>query len=167
MASELTFRGQSESHTAADSYSPKPLKPWLSISSPIRYLLREQRLLCVLAGIAIATVLFSFLPNKIQNQQDQLGIYRHDEPLTFENPTTTTIRPQQSYEFHSGKIALGLKSKGLRIVVTGGAGFVGSHLVDRLIARGDSLKSVETRSVGQNRSIFGQSVKIGQSVRNR
>ena len=29
--------------------------------------------------------------------------------------------------------------KGLRIVVTGGAGFVGGHLVDRLIARGDSV----------------------------
>ncbi|CAN1353249.1 UDP-glucuronic acid decarboxylase 2 [Linum perenne] len=155
MASELTFRGQSESHTAADSYSPKPPKPWLSISSPIRYLLREQRLLCVLAGIAIATVLFSFLPNKIQNQQDQqLGIYRHDEPLTFENPTTTTIRPQQSYKFHSGKIPLGLKSKGLRIVVTGGAGFVGSHLVDRLIARGDSVIVVDNFFTGRKENVM-------------
>ncbi|CAN1743500.1 UDP-glucuronic acid decarboxylase 2 [Linum perenne] len=114
----------------------------------ICYLLHEHRLICVLVGIAIATVIFSFLPSKIQDQQ-QLAIYRHDEPLTFDNPTTTTIHPQQQpYKFHSGNISMGLKSKGLRIDVTGGAGFVGSHLVDRLIARGDII-IVSTRRTNQ------------------
>ena len=42
-----------------------------------------------------------------------------------------------------GKVPLGLKRKGLRIVVTGGAGFVGSHLVDRLMERGDSVIVVD------------------------
>ncbi|CAN4091414.1 unnamed protein product [Withania somnifera] len=53
-----------------------------------------------------------------------------------------------------GKIPLGLKSKGLRIVVTGGAGFVGSHLVDRLIARGDSVIVVDNFFTGRKENVM-------------
>ncbi|CAN4093059.1 unnamed protein product [Withania somnifera] len=59
-----------------------------------------------------------------------------------------------------GKIPLGLKRKGLRIVVTGGAGFVGSHLVDRLIARGDSVIVVDNFFTGRKENVmhhFGNS----------
>ncbi|KAK6126133.1 hypothetical protein DH2020_040111 [Rehmannia glutinosa] len=38
-----------------------------------------------------------------------------------------------------GRVPVGIGSKRKRIVVTGGAGFVGSHLVDKLIARGDDV----------------------------
>lgn len=48
-----------------------------------------------------------------------------------------------------GKIPLGIKRKGLRIMVTGGAGFVGSHLVDRLIARADSEIVVDNFFTGR------------------
>ena len=44
---------------------------------------------------------------------------------------------------------LGLKKKGLRILVTGGAGFVGSHLVDRLIERGDTVIVVDNFFTGR------------------
>lgn len=53
-----------------------------------------------------------------------------------------------------GKIPLGLKTKGLRIVVTGGAGFVGSHLVDRLMARGDSVIVVDNFFTGRKENVM-------------
>lgn len=53
-----------------------------------------------------------------------------------------------------GKIPLGLKRKVLRIVVTGGAGFVGSHLVDRLIARGDSVIVVDNFFTGRKENVM-------------
>jgi dTDP-glucose 4,6-dehydratase len=41
----------------------------------------------------------------------------------------------------------------MRIVVTGGAGFLGSHLCDALIARGDSVVCVDNLSTGQESNI--------------
>ena len=37
----------------------------------------------------------------------------------------------------------------MRILVTGGAGFIGSHLCDALIARGDSVVCLDNFSTGQ------------------
>ncbi len=36
----------------------------------------------------------------------------------------------------------------MRIVVTGGAGFIGSHLTDAFLARGDQVMVVDDLSVG-------------------
>ena len=36
----------------------------------------------------------------------------------------------------------------MRVMVTGGAGFVGSHMVDRLVARGDDVLVVDDLSTG-------------------
>src|SRR5690349_11035296 len=36
----------------------------------------------------------------------------------------------------------------MRVLVTGGAGFIGSHLVDALVARGDDVVVVDNLSVG-------------------
>ena len=52
-----------------------------------------------------------------------------------------------------GRVPLGLKSKRLRVLVTGGAGFVGSHLVDRLIARGDSVIVVDNFFTGRKENL--------------
>ncbi|GAA0155420.1 hypothetical protein Leryth_020428 [Lithospermum erythrorhizon] len=52
-----------------------------------------------------------------------------------------------------GRVPLGLKHKGLRVLVTGGSGFVGSHLVDRLIARGDSVIVVDNFFTGNKRNL--------------
>ncbi|VAH06694.1 unnamed protein product [Triticum turgidum subsp. durum] len=57
-------------------------------------------------------------------------------------------------QFVAGKVPLGLKRKGLRVLVTGGAGFVGSHLVDRLVARGDSVIVVDNLFTGRKENVM-------------
>ena len=56
----------------------------------------------------------------------------------------------------AGKVPLGLKRKRLRVVVTGGAGFVGSHLVDRLLERGDSVIVVDNFFTGRKENLLHQ-----------
>jgi UDP-glucose 4-epimerase len=43
----------------------------------------------------------------------------------------------------------------LKAVVTGGAGFIGSHLVDALVARGDAVTIIDNLSTGNLRNISG------------
>ncbi|XP_023524503.1 UDP-glucuronic acid decarboxylase 2-like [Cucurbita pepo subsp. pepo] len=158
MGSELIFRGHDETQPTADAYSPKPPKPWLSVTRPIRYMLREQRLLFVLLGIAIATIVFTLFPSS--NSASQAS-YNYDpiptELARWSNTPSYEHRPR--FHVHrvmnsGGKIPLGLKRKGLRIVVTGGAGFVGSHLVDRLIDRGDSVIVVDNFFTGRKENVM-------------
>ncbi|KAG6415296.1 hypothetical protein SASPL_122702 [Salvia splendens] len=157
MASELIFRGH-ESQPVSDAYSPKPAKPWLSVARPIHYILREQRLLFVFVGIAIATLFFTVLPAAGPKPHAPI------DDSSYIPSELTQSRPQRSmyqnghvatgFGINSvGKIPLGLKRKGLRIVVTGGAGFVGSHLVDRLMARGDSVIVVDNFFTGRKENL--------------
>ncbi|XP_041991353.1 UDP-glucuronic acid decarboxylase 2-like [Salvia splendens] len=158
MASELIFRGH-ESQPVSDAYSPKPPKPWLSVARPIHYILREQRLLFVFVGIAIATLFFTVLP--AAGPKPHVPI----DDSSYIPAELTQSRPHRSmyqnghvatgFGINSvGKIPLGLKRKGLRIVVTGGAGFVGSHLVDRLMARGDSVIVVDNFFTGRKENLL-------------
>src|SRR5690242_20023030 len=41
----------------------------------------------------------------------------------------------------------------MRILVTGGAGFIGSHLCDRLIERGDEVWCVDNLRLGRRRNV--------------
>src|SRR5579859_3580320 len=41
----------------------------------------------------------------------------------------------------------------MRVLVTGGAGFIGSHLCDRLIARGDSVWCIDNFHLGSKRNV--------------
>lgn len=52
-----------------------------------------------------------------------------------------------------GKVPLGLRRKVKRVVVTGGAGFVGSHLVDRLMERGDNVIVVDNFFTGRKDNV--------------
>ncbi|WJX19928.1 UDP-glucuronic acid decarboxylase 4 [Trifolium repens] len=158
MSSELTFRGH-EAQQVNDEYSPKPNKPWLSAIRPIRYMLREQRLVFVLIGIVIATLFFTLAPStSTKSSSSSFSTVHYDShPISyFENePKTTPYHQRAAAVVHSfGKIPLGIKRKGLRIVVTGGAGFVGSHLVDRLIARGDSVIVVDNFFTGRKENVM-------------
>ncbi|KAJ0112299.1 hypothetical protein Patl1_00998 [Pistacia atlantica] len=155
MGSELIYRGH-ESQPVTDSYQPKRIKPWFAVTRPIRYMLREQRLVFVLVGIALATLFFSVIPSsRNPNAHNHLAI---SDSLSY-YPAETHERiynPRIGFgSFNSGgKVPLGLKRKGLRIVVTGGAGFVGSHLVDRLIARGDSVIVVDNFFTGRKENVM-------------
>ncbi|KAB2605119.1 UDP-glucuronic acid decarboxylase 2-like [Pyrus ussuriensis x Pyrus communis] len=162
MGSELIFRGHEADQHVADTYSPKRPKPWASVTRPFQYLLREQRLVFILVGIAIATVGFTLLPSSTPrspyaSSNVPISNYvRYD----FDSSATTQYKPAYERRFglnswgSSGKVPLGLKRKGLRIVVTGGAGFVGSHLVDRLIARGDSVIVVDNFFTGRKENVM-------------
>ncbi|XP_071720897.1 UDP-glucuronic acid decarboxylase 2-like [Rutidosis leptorrhynchoides] len=155
MGSELTYRGH-ESQTISDQYFPKPNKPWLSVIRPIRYILREQRLLFIFIGILIGAVFISLFYGSGSGAGTTIN-YRGDYFVSG----TEILNPQRPVFRHGfgsmnsgGKIPLGLKRKGLRIVVTGGAGFVGSHLVDRLIARGDSVIVVDNFFTGNKDNVM-------------
>ncbi|OVA00227.1 NAD-dependent epimerase/dehydratase [Macleaya cordata] len=161
MGSELIYRGHDdETQQVSDVYSPKPNKPWLSVTRPVRYMLREQRLIFVLIGIAIATLFFALLPSSPAHFSHQKYDYNPIPDTYF--PSETRLTHRAVYENRGGfglvnsggKIPLGLKRKGLRIVVTGGAGFVGSHLVDRLINRGDSVIVVDNFFTGRKENVM-------------
>ena len=42
-----------------------------------------------------------------------------------------------------------------RYLVTGGAGFIGSHVVDALAARGDAVRVVDDLSTGRRENLSG------------
>ncbi|KAL7596990.1 hypothetical protein Lser_V15G30706 [Lactuca serriola] len=115
------------------------------IMNPIRYILREQRILYLVIGIAISVLLFNVdvIPSspalRVAEQiSDSTPIPRR---ITFE------VHAKGSYHVNIGK-------KSQRVVVTGGAGFVGSHLVDRLMARGDSVIVVDSFFTGRKDNLF-------------
>ncbi|VAH18459.1 unnamed protein product [Triticum turgidum subsp. durum] len=132
MASELTYRGGAASPSAgaagaAGEYSsPKPAssKPLAWLPRAARYAAAEHRPLFALVGMLVAAAIFC---------------------LAAHNP---------GRQFVAGKVPLGLKRKGLRVLVTGGAGFVGSHLVDRLVARGDSVIVVDNLFTGRKENVM-------------
>jgi len=138
------------------SYSPKAKQRW-TLSKSVEYMLCEQRFVFVLVGVAIATVFFLCLPSGSRRDASSssyavLEAYNGEAtervfekaPYRVEHARITSL---------GGKIPLGLQRKPLRIVVTGGAGFVGSHLVDRLIERGDSVIGVDNFFTGRKENV--------------
>ncbi|XP_051127883.1 UDP-glucuronic acid decarboxylase 4-like [Andrographis paniculata] len=129
----------------------KKNKKRLSWKYPFEYIIQEQRFVCLLVGITIAGVGF----NVVQ-------IPTHKE----ESIASDQVHHRIGYELDhgslghfsaGGKVPLGLKGRGLRILVTGGAGFVGSHLVDRLIDRGDSVIVVDNFFTGRKENVLHHS----------
>lgn len=52
-----------------------------------------------------------------------------------------------------------------KILVTGGAGFIGSHLVDELIKRGNKVITIDNLSTGKRKNINPQSVFYNLNIR--
>ncbi|CAN6169226.1 unnamed protein product [Urochloa humidicola] len=118
----------------------------------------EQRLLFALVGMALASLVFLLAPSGSGSTAASSSSVAHlaavglaarqyggamPSRVAFEEPI---LRP--------GRVPLGLRRKGLRVVVTGGAGFVGSHLVDRLLARGDSVIVVDNLFTGRKENVL-------------
>ncbi|RWW05738.1 hypothetical protein GW17_00030980, partial [Ensete ventricosum] len=85
MGSELIYGGHDGLSLAeSDGYTSKPEKRLLWLLRPLRYLLREQRLLFMLVGVALATLVFAFAPASPSPSAAEL--IRHDvvEPLLLE-----------------------------------------------------------------------------------
>ncbi|KAG1365246.1 putative UDP-glucuronic acid decarboxylase 2 [Cocos nucifera] len=153
--SELVYRGHESQPQPDGAYSPKPEKGWLAVPRLVRYLLREQRLLFVLLGVALATVLFS-VPHLSFRHPPPLagGIGGGATGLAHPHHHGGHLRLSERAATAGGKVPLALRRRGRRVVVTGGAGFVGSHLVDRLMARGDTVIVVDNFFTGRKENVM-------------
>ena len=159
MASELTYRGGASpsAGSGAGGYFPKPSKQLAWLPRAARYATGEHRPLFALAGMLFAAAVFS-----IANPSGSSGTssYSSGGAVSSSNPLSRfSVEPaarhhQAARHFVGGKVPLGLKRKGLRVLVTGGAGFVGSHLVDRLVERGDSVIVVDNLFTGRKDNVM-------------
>jgi UDP-glucose 4-epimerase len=55
--------------------------------------------------------------------------------------------------------------RSVRVVVTGGAGFIGSHVVDALVARGDEVTVVDSLATGKRENVSGQATLHENDIR--
>jgi UDP-glucuronate decarboxylase len=82
-----------------------------------------------------------------------VGLYQEILRQNFKN------RAEQIWTVGSSKVSLGLilnkkSSAGMRILVTGGAGFIGSHLIDRLMTDGQEVICLDNFFTGDKRNIL-------------
>ncbi|KAH7512988.1 hypothetical protein FEM48_Zijuj12G0148700 [Ziziphus jujuba var. spinosa] len=137
-------------------YSPKTLKHPRSLPRSINYLFKEQRLLFILVGILIGSTFFILQPtlSHLGPSESNSAIPRH--VTTGVTTTHDQIASYSKSNFGPGKtgrIPVGIGNRRLRIVVTGGAGFVGSHLVDKLIARGNDVIVIDNFFTGRKDNV--------------
>ncbi|KAK3138988.1 hypothetical protein QOZ80_5AG0376190 [Eleusine coracana subsp. coracana] len=160
MASELTYRGGGASPVAGagpGAYSPKPSKPLAWLPRAARYAVAEHRPVFALAGMLFAAAVFS-IASPSGSSSPATGAAVSSYTTNSHNPLARySVEPAHrdvpARHFVGGKVPLGLKRKGLRVLVTGGAGFVGSHLVDRLLERGDSVIVVDNLFTGRKDNV--------------
>ncbi|KAG0465139.1 hypothetical protein HPP92_019303 [Vanilla planifolia] len=143
---------QIPTHSSVKPLKPPPPRSYSFPRSVATYLLREQRLLFVVVGALIASTFFLLQPSHFSQSSDPT-------PRRISIPHfSPTITPSSSGEGRGGETGIrfpvGLKKPGTRVLVTGGAGFVGSHLVDRLIERGDSVIVLDNLFTGRKENIL-------------
>ncbi|XP_010260025.1 PREDICTED: UDP-glucuronic acid decarboxylase 1-like [Nelumbo nucifera] len=152
------YRRDDENPITTSSYSTKTLKQPRTIPRSINYLMKEQRLLFILVGILIASTFFILQPSL-----SRLGPPESHHVIPREFPVSVSghqqiLNPSWSSGNHQlgkvGRVPAGIRRPGLRIVVTGGAGFVGSHLVDKLLARGDYVIVIDNFFTGRKENVM-------------
>ncbi|XP_072953964.1 UDP-glucuronic acid decarboxylase 1-like [Typha angustifolia] len=132
---------QSPSQIPTHSSKTSKPRPTSLPRSAASYLLREQRLLFVLLGALLASSFFLLHP--YLSSSSHASDHHHNLPV-FRRPAISG---------GGGRLPAGLSRRPLRIVVTGGAGFVGSHLVDKLLARGDNVIVIDNFFTGRKDNV--------------
>jgi UDP-glucuronate decarboxylase len=112
------------------------------------YLLREQRFLFVLLGFLLASSFFFLYPSSV-SPHSAAG---SSSATNFAAAVARKI-PRGGASSAARRLPVGVRKPSLRVVVTGGAGFVGSHLVDKLLARGDSVIVVDNFFTGRKDNV--------------
>ncbi|XVE65601.1 hypothetical protein DITRI_Ditri08aG0013300 [Diplodiscus trichospermus] len=158
MTSELIHRNQTPpTQPSLPTRINKPSSIVRNSTTPFRYMLQKQRFVFVLVGILIAALFFNTFPISSSQEPSHGVISNHVLASESTHVTRRVLYEARPEAFRSsnvgGKVPSGLKRKSLRIVVTGGAGFVGSHLVDRLIGRGDSVIVVDNFFTGRKENL--------------
>ncbi|XP_073289347.1 UDP-glucuronic acid decarboxylase 1-like [Primulina huaijiensis] len=160
-------RGEEMPISQTPPYSPKSLKHTRSIQRSISYLLREQRLLFILVGILIASTFFIIQPSLSRlssassssvDPRHRISAESHDSIVNYEGGSDTgrkyeNLVGRSPYFNGVGRVPVGIGGKRKRVVVTGGAGFVGSHLVDKLIAGGDDVIVIDNFFTGRKENV--------------
>nr|XP_043631627.1 UDP-glucuronic acid decarboxylase 1 [Erigeron canadensis] len=150
-------RRDEESPPTTTAYSPKSLKHSQS-SSPkifsrsINYIFKEQRFLFILIGILIGSTIVIIkptIPTITISENDRITEITK-MPLPRSVQSSNLYRPESG---GVGRIPVGIGRKRWRVVVTGGSGFVGSHLVDKLIARGDDVIVIDNFFTGRKQNV--------------
>ncbi|CAI8610658.1 unnamed protein product [Vicia faba] len=153
MSSELIHRNQTRDQSE-NQIEDSPSSPRLENSHPkTRNMLNRAPFLFI--GIAIATLFFHYLPSRSTLPQnlnlDDSSLIETDLAL----PTRRVLLEERQERRQRVPLSVGLKSKkNKRVLVTGGAGFVGSHLVDRLIERGDNVIVIDNYFTGRKENVI-------------
>eukprot|EP00270_Netrium_digitus_P016296 TRINITY_DN582_c0_g1_i2.p1 TRINITY_DN582_c0_g1~~TRINITY_DN582_c0_g1_i2.p1 ORF type:complete len:414 (+),score=111.71 TRINITY_DN582_c0_g1_i2:152-1393(+) len=121
---------------------------------------RDQRLISLFTGMALASAFFMLVPGRTHQPDISQGLV-----VSLPESTNRALYDDAVWQFAKpavdvlpilgiGRVPLSLRRGTLRVVVTGGAGFVGSHLVDRLIERGDQVIVVDNFFTGRKENVM-------------
>ncbi|KAK9289423.1 hypothetical protein L1049_007578 [Liquidambar formosana] len=141
--------------TQPSPYSPKTLKHPRSLPRSINYLFKEQRLLFILVGILIGSTFFIIQPSLSPLvPADTRSSIPRTFSLAVSNRGEAWGKNYGLGKLATGRVPVGIGRRRMRIVVTGGAGFVGSHLVDKLMARGDDVIVIDNFFTGRKDNVM-------------
>ncbi|KAM7526289.1 hypothetical protein LguiA_016191 [Lonicera macranthoides] len=152
VSSAIHKRDEEVAMNPSPEYSPKSLKHHRSLPRSLNYIIREQRLVFILVGILIGSTFFIIQPTLSGINSDLQSPPQTSLSITNRDALSTTYQRNVQPKVPV-RIPVGIGRRRLRIVVTGGAGFVGSHLVDKLIARGDDVIVVDNFFTGRKENI--------------
>ena len=169
--SSMNHRRHEEGPRASSEYDAKPEKGLGWVRRALKYVLHEQRLWCVVVGMVLTSAFFVLQPSYgfqygFLKKEPVEGAYNNGYDLGHRRASEDMgmgmgmhfFQQQQQQRMGivspGAKVPLGLRKRAKRILVTGGAGFVGSHLVDRLMGRGDTVIVVDNFFTGKKENVM-------------